>query len=591
MSSPTGPSGRPEHAGRSADGKDDGDTAFDLESLWRIVEATAAETGGEETVEDPFVGTTIGTVTLLRLLGTGGMGRVYEGIQEQPRRPVALKLQRPGRFDREGTRRFLRELELLGRLAHPALCRVYAAGIHPWGGERLPWFAMELVPDAAPITHWAAQRAMALPEKVALFRVVCAGVAVAHAAGIVHRDLKAGNILVGSDGQPKVIDFGVAAVFRGADHATSLTDTGRLVGSLEAVAPEMLVAAEPGGSPRGDVWALGVVLHRLVTGAPPIVIDGRSIAGVIAAIRTFRPDLAARTRGAAGRAVAAVVDRALAPDPALRFADAAEMGRALADVLGRFPVDSAAWESAQDLDLGTPRITRRRWFVPAVGALGLAAGGALWMATDRSRDRDSRPEPRGVDPLRPAFEPPAFSTSPIGAADFSHAVRDVVDPEAERYLVEATGARKWREPFDAHNRYWGPKELDVPATLVFRYDFPRPSRRIHLKAFLWTWDDQQTAGVVGRGVGAIEFSTDGAEWQSLFNGIEPPAYGDGFEHDGLLPETATGSTGLWLSVRLLQTGVWANGSYSVAQFMSCNDDQTDTRFEIAVECVPEEDRR
>ena len=148
-SSPDGPEPRPP----PADGAADEGLAFDLESLWRIVEEEDADVAPA----DPFVGSVVGGARLLRVIGEGGMGRVYEALQDQPRRVVAVKLQRPGRLERESTRRFLRELELLGRLSHPALCHVYGAGFHEWGGERLPYFLMEYVPaqrrfDAAMMT-------------------------------------------------------------------------------------------------------------------------------------------------------------------------------------------------------------------------------------------------------------------------------------------------------------------------------------------------------------------------------------------------------------------------------------------------------
>lgn len=130
---------------------------FDLEPLWQLVEEAIPHAAA-----DPFVGTTVGGVLLVRVVGEGGMGRVYEGIQEQPARTVAVKLQRPGRLDPESTKRFLREVEILGALSHPALCRVYHAGFLPCGGERLPWFVMEFVADALPINRFVEAHGVSL---------------------------------------------------------------------------------------------------------------------------------------------------------------------------------------------------------------------------------------------------------------------------------------------------------------------------------------------------------------------------------------------------------------------------------------------
>ena len=578
------------------------DLAFDLEALWEIVDADDGDPAGG----DPLIGTTIGGVTLLRLVGEGGMGRVYEGHQSQPARSVALKLQRPGRPDRESTKRFLRELELLGRLSHPAICRVFGAGLHAVGGERLPWFVMEFVPEALPITTWAAARSLPLRERVALCRDVCSGVAVAHAGGIVHRDLKAGNILVGRDGQPKVIDFGVATAFRGDLHATSLTHSGRLVGTLATLAPELLDARRPEESPRSDVWALGVILHELVTGEPPFRIGEGSVVGAIEAIRSHKSSIASRARSTLGRQLGSTVDRALAPQPDRRQPDAGAMARELSAILDRFPAGASEWGRGEHLTLGERTPSRRAWLWPAVGAMGIAAATIPWWTGPRARGPGNatgvEARTRGVEtnvertladapgdtPADMPYDPPPFASSPIERPDFTHVVRDIDDPEAKRHLVEKTGMTTWHEPFNLHCRYWAPREQDVEGSLVFRYDFARPSRRIYLNTRLAAWDDQQEKGVIGRGAGAIEYSTDGAEWHPLENRLEPPEFGRGIHQDGLLPEGATGSRSLWIRVRLLVAERWANASYSVAQFMRTDDETTDAAFALEVECEPAE---
>lgn len=575
------------------DGADDDSLAFDLEALWEIVGAETPSTDDD----DPLIGTTIGGVRLVRVVGEGGMGRVYEGRQQQPARSVALKLQRPGRPDRESTKRFLRELELLGRLSHPAICRVFGAGLHAVAGERLPWFVMEFVPEALPITAWATARALPLRERVALFRDVCAGVAVAHAGGIVHRDLKAGNILVGSDGQPKVIDFGVATAFRGDLHATSLTHSGRLVGTLATLAPELLDARRPEESPRSDVWALGVILHELVTGAPPFRIDEGSVVGAIEAIRSHRSRLAARARSPLGRALGGTVDRALARAPEQRQPDAGAMARELSMLLERFPSGVPDWGRGEHLPFGDTTPPRRAWLWPAVGAAALAAATiprwteSIGPGTATAPAPSVRPAsgelPGDDDPDGPGEAPP-FANSPIERPDFTHVVRDIDDPEAKRYLVERVGMSTWHEPFNQHCRYWGPREPDVEGSLVFRYDFPRPSRRVYVKTKLSMFDAEQQQGVIGRGACALEYSTDGLEWRPVENHLEPRAHGTSIFQDGLLPEGATGSGSLWLRIRLIVEEGWANASYSVAQFMRTHDDDTEAAFEMAVECEPDE---
>lgn len=565
--------------------RDPADVAFDVEALWALVEAE------EDSAEDPLVGSVVGDVRLVRVVGAGGMGRVYEGIQQQPRRTVALKLQRPGRLDRESTKRFLRELELLGGLAHPALCRVYAAGFHTSGGERLPWFTMEFVPGALPVTRFAAERRMPLRRRVELFREVCEGVAVAHAAGIVHRDLKAGNILVGEDGQPKVIDFGVATSVGGDLHATPLTRTGHLVGTLATIAPELLDARRAGESPRSDVWALGAVLHELATGAPPIVVEETSIAAAIDAIRAHRPGLAARARSPLASELGGIVDRALARSPGARHADAGALSRDLAALLARHRADDPAWTDPEPFAADGDALPRR-WMWTALGACGIVAVTLPWLAREPA---PPDPPPSAavsseVSPEAGPSAPPPFADSPIVRADFRHSFRDVFDPEADRWLVESSGARKWREPFTPHCVYWGPEAPDTPATLVFRHDFPRPSRRIYLKATFSSFDGDALAGIVGRGACSLEYSRDGHDWRPIMNCLEPRVFGVTFFHDGLLPDEACGSTSLWLRVRLLATRCPAGDTYIAAQFLRTDDAAAGRIFELDVECEPAGDQ-
>ena len=558
---------------------------FDLEALWRLVEDALPAAAA-----DPFVGTSLGGVRLVRVVGEGGMGRVYEGIQEHPSRTVAVKLQRPGRLEHESTKRFLRELEILGALSHPALCRVYHAGLLPWGGERLPWFVMEFVADALPISRFAEVHALPLRRRVELFCDVCAGVAAAHAAGVVHRDLKAGNILVGADGHAKVIDFGVATVFRGDLHATRLTHSGHLVGTIESIAPELLDARPPDESPRTDVWSLGVVLHELISGSSPFLCDEGSIVATMQRIRTHRPTLAARAASRVGRALGGIVDTALAPTAADRHADAAALTRDLSDLLTRFPQDHPDWDGGGHVAIANRGPVRGRWLVPTLAAMGVTAAILPWAAMDRATDSTAPQALSGPvnEPItrQPEFDPPPFSSSPIEQPDFRHVVRDVDDPEAERHLVESRGIRKWHEDFGQHFCYWGPETFDVEGRLVYRFDFVRPSRRVYLKALVSCREQSLEEGIIGSGACALEISRDGSDWQPVTNHLEPRIYGVGIPFDGLLPDGACGSKSLWLRVRLLAVGPWKKADYTPAQFLRKPKADRGTCFELAVECEP-----
>ncbi len=162
--------------------------------------------------DDALIGRTIGNYHVTSVIASGGMGTVYEARQERPQRTVALKVLRPGLLSRSVARRFEHEAEFLARLRHPNIAQIFEAGLHrdPATGQVLSYFAMELVPEAESITIYARQAGLDIKAKLTLFLEVCDGVQHGHQRGVIHRDLKPGNILVDDEGRVKVIDFGVA---------------------------------------------------------------------------------------------------------------------------------------------------------------------------------------------------------------------------------------------------------------------------------------------------------------------------------------------------------------------------------------------
>ena len=152
----------------------------------------------------------IGSYRIVRMLGQGGMGTTYEAVQASPKRRVAIKVIRAGQFNESIKSRFEFEAQILARLVHPSIAQIYEAGI--WtrddGSER-PFMAMEFV-NGSSLTRYAEEHDLDMIQRLKLFQKVCAGVQYSHQRGVIHRDLKPDNILVHKDGQPKVIDFGVA---------------------------------------------------------------------------------------------------------------------------------------------------------------------------------------------------------------------------------------------------------------------------------------------------------------------------------------------------------------------------------------------
>ncbi len=208
-------------------------------------------------------GTRIGDYQLLRPLGRGGMGEVYlarrstAGVEQQ----VALKLLKRGMDSDELLRRFVQERRILAQLNHPHIAGFLDGGVEPDGR---PYFAMEFV-DGVALTEFARSRALDLRARVGLLATVCDAVAYAHTQLVVHRDLKPSNILVDGNGQPRVLDFGIAKLL--GDGAPSDTATAARAMSPAYAAPEQILG-EPIGTAT-DVYALGVVLFELLTGALP----------------------------------------------------------------------------------------------------------------------------------------------------------------------------------------------------------------------------------------------------------------------------------------------------------------------------------
>jgi WD40 repeat protein/serine/threonine protein kinase len=216
-----------------------------------------------------------GRYTLLDVLGEGGMGTVYRADQSAPvKRQVALKLIRIGMDSRVVLARFDAERQALALMDHPHIARVYDGGTTEDGR---PFFVMELV-SGEPITEYCDRLRLPVRARLELFVPVCQAVQHAHQKGVIHRDLKPGNVMVTEvDGRPtpKVIDFGVATAtdFQLTDHG--LGDAAAIVGTPTYMSPEQADPASMDIDTRTDVYALGVILYELLAGSPPI--DARQL--------------------------------------------------------------------------------------------------------------------------------------------------------------------------------------------------------------------------------------------------------------------------------------------------------------------------
>ena len=305
-------------------------------------ESAAASTPRRPMVVDPMLGLELGGFRIERLIGSGGMGRVYVGTREgQPSRAAVKVLSRGGVTD-IAMRRFQQESAILAKLDHPGIARLHASGLHDDGQSTFPWFAMEFIDDGLDLTDWAARQSLPMRGRLELFVRVCDAISHAHAQGIVHRDLKPGNILVDARAQVKVIDFGIA---RAAQEDSSRfgvrTETGQLVGTLQYMSPEQCLGQRDRIDARTDVYALGMILFELLSETYPYDVRGVPVAEAIQTVSQGKvPDLREALPDAPD-ALADAVAQCLAKDPGDRHADAGALATALRAVLAPKPATLA----------------------------------------------------------------------------------------------------------------------------------------------------------------------------------------------------------------------------------------------------------
>ncbi len=219
---------------------------------------------------DPYLGKELGGVKIERVIGSGGMGRVYLGIDLTSGTRVALKVLLRTLRDEDVRKRFDREGRMMEKLRHPGIATVFRTGIEQDADVDIPYIVMEYVEGVQTISDYVFRERLGTRETVDAFLQACDAVAFAHREGWVHRDIKPPNILVDRHGRVKVIDFGVArAIAVDNAAATIRTETGQLVGTMQYMSPEQFIADPRGIDARTDVYALCAVLYELLTGVQP----------------------------------------------------------------------------------------------------------------------------------------------------------------------------------------------------------------------------------------------------------------------------------------------------------------------------------
>jgi len=284
----------------------------------------------------------IGRYRIVRLLGEGGMGTVYEAEQEDPRRVVALKVIKLGLATPDRLRRFRQESQALARLQHPGIAQIYESNTADTGFGPQPFFAMEFI-RGLPLKQYAEVHQLNTRQKLTLMVKICEAVQHAHQRGLIHRDLKPGNILVDETGQPKILDFGVARVTEadaqeGDSQPTMLTGLGQLVGTLAYMSPEQVLGDPLEVDTRSDVYALGVILYELLAERLPYQVNHRQLPEAVHTIREEEPASLSSIGHNYRGDIETLVRKALEKDKTRRYTSAADMGADIQRYLNDEPI-------------------------------------------------------------------------------------------------------------------------------------------------------------------------------------------------------------------------------------------------------------
>lgn len=324
-------------------------------------------------------------------IGRGGMGVVYEALQTSTKRTVALKVMLAGRFaSRAGRRRFQREVELTARLQHPGIVRVLESGETSTGQ---PYYAMDYV-RGVPLAEWLGAEQPDVRATLGLFIELCEAVHDAHRHGVIHRDLKPGNVLVDAEGRPHILDFGLAKAMDRAPADENLTGyvslPGQVLGTLRYLSPEQAAGTSEQIDERTDVYALGVMLFEALTGSLPYDPTGRPSD----VARRILEEPAAFPSAVSNRVddeLETIILKALDKEKARRYQSAQKMGEDLRRYLVGEPVLAKRPSTVYALRKKLAR--HRAGFLLALAVVVAGAGAlgtAIWARHDRVAKARSR---------------------------------------------------------------------------------------------------------------------------------------------------------------------------------------------------------
>jgi len=373
--------GNPTSAGQPADAEQ-----RLVRAAWAQFEQIRGLSSGGRTL--PASGIQIPGYRILAEIHRGGQGVVYQAIQESTRRKVAIKVLKDGPFA-YGVElaRFEREVDVLSRLHHP-----HVVAIHDRGQSAgHAYYVMDYI-AGRPIDAYVAGADLSIPETLLLFIKVCEAVNVAHLRGVTHRDLKPGNIRVDEQGEPRILDFGLAKLAQDAAEASSargMTLTGQFVGSLPWASPEQAEGRPELLDIRTDVYSLGVILYQLLTGRFPYPVIGR-IDDVVRHILHTDPVRPSSIRRELDFDLELVILKCLAKEPQRRYQSAGELARDIRRFLAHEPVSATSPSTSYRL---RKFVQRNRGMVLAgavvAAALVLATGVSVGFGLRAAQQRDA----------------------------------------------------------------------------------------------------------------------------------------------------------------------------------------------------------
>jgi tetratricopeptide (TPR) repeat protein len=337
---------------------------------------------------------------IVRRLHHGGQGVVYQAVESATGRKVAIKVIRQGPLaGRTDRGRFEREVQILQQLDHPRIVSIRDTGVLP-GGDI--YFVMDYIPGL-PLDVFMAGRTLTIEQTLWLFARICEAVHAAHLHGVIHRDLKPGNIRIDPENEPYILDFGLAKLVTpdvsdeaGIAPDPAMTITGQFIGSLPWASPEQAEARHAQVDIRTDVYSLGVILYHMLTGRFPYDVSG-GVREILDNILKTAPPPPSRYRQRINNELDTIVLKCLQKDRERRYQSAGELGRDIANYLAHRPI-----EAKRDSPWYLVRKTLARHRAPvavAVGIMLITAAAAVvsltfWQRVLREAQRATQAEKR-----------------------------------------------------------------------------------------------------------------------------------------------------------------------------------------------------